>query len=400
MHEMIESAYESIMEEIQKLKTEKLILVISLIIPIFVNLIVGWELSKGVIDHVPLAVVDYDDSQLSRQIIQYFAENNTFDLNTIAESQEELKSLINEGKVKAGMVIPKNFSADVTSLKSPSVLMLYDGSYMSITSIAKAKASEILMTVRTGAAIKQLQGRLNMTEAEAYNTAMPISFENRTLYNPAKNFNYFMTPGYGTIICQTGIGLTAVLCATLLLGAPGTARKRNVLGYITGKTVFYGVLGSIAFITNILVQICLMKIPFKGSFLTAVLLSILLAFAVSALSVAVSAWIRNRVVAIVVAALLLIPNSILAGYTWPVISMIPFYQKGARIIPFYHYGDNIRNLFLKGTVSNLAGDAMFLVFFIMLMLLIGAAGIYACSYIKPKEVLQKCRYSLQAFGKK
>ncbi|MDF2613945.1 MAG: putative transporter, type 2 [Clostridia bacterium] len=397
MDESCISIYESIKEEIQKMKIDKLIIIIGLIMPILINLLISWELSKGVIDHIPMAVVDYDDSQLSRQIIQYFSDNDSFDLAYYADNQEALQSLIDESKVKVGMVIPERFSEEVTSLQSPSILMLYDGSHMSITSVAKAKASEILMTIRTGAAIKQLEGRLNMTEEEAYHTGMPISFESRTLYNPARNFAYFMLPGYGTMVCQTGIALTAVLCINLIIG---TNQKRDVLGYTIGKIIFYGTMGSIAIITNILAQIVLFKLPFRGSFIIAIILSIALAFAVSSLSIAVSSWIKNRVTAMAVIGLMIIPNSVMIGYTWPIMSMVPFYKIYAKTIPYYYYGDNIRNLFLKGNVTNLGGDIGFLILFTLSMLFIAIMGIYAGPNIKPREVFKKWNYSLEAFRKK
>jgi ABC-2 type transport system permease protein len=374
--------YESIKEEVKKLKTDRMVLVIAVIMPILINLLVGWELSKGVISHIPIAVVDQDDSQLSRQITQYFADNESFELKYDVNSQQALQQLLDMSKIKAGVVIPKNFSQDVVSLKSPTVLMLYDGSHMSIASVAKAKASEILLTLRTGASIKQLEARLNMNEEEAYHTAMPISFETRALYNPAKNFSYFMTPGYGTIICQTGIGLTAVLC---IKSRKIKDKKRNILGYILGKTLFYAGLGSIALVTNILVQIYVFRIPFKGSLGVAIILSILLALAVAALAVAVSAWVPNRVVAIVIVGLLLIPNSVMAGYTWPLLSMLPFYQNTAYVIPFYHYGDNIRNLFLKGDLQNIGADIRFLVLFTVAMVGFAVIRLAISSEVLVKE---------------
>lgn len=373
---------ESIKEEIHRLKTDRLVLIVCLIIPICVNLIVGWELNKGVIDHVPMAIVDYDDSQLSRQIISYFTSNEAFDVRYQIQDQAELQTLLDTSKVRVGMVIPKNFSADVTSLRAPNILMLYDGSHMSMTSITKARASEILLTTRVGASIKQIQARLGKSYDEAYTMAMPISFETRTLYNPTKNFNYFMTPGYGTIICQLGIGLMAVVCVNF---TGDEEKKRSALGYIMGKVVFYGVLGSIAAFINILTQVYLFKIPCKGSVLVACGLSVIFIFAVASLCVAVSAWFQNRVLAMAIVGLLLIPNSIMAGYTWPVISMLPSYQWMARFIPFTHYGDNIRDLFLKGTMIDGLKDVRFLIRFLMSMLIVGTLGILVGQLRKPRE---------------
>lgn len=374
---------ESIKEELHKLKTDKLMLIVCFIIPICVNFIVGIELNKGVIDHIPMAIVDYDDSQLSRQIISYFTSNDAFDVKYQIQDQEELQILLDTSKVRVGMVIPKNFSADVTSLRAPNILMLYDGSHMSMTSITKAKASEILLTARVGGAIKQIQARLGKSYDEAYVMAMPINFETRTLYNPTKNFNYFMTPGYGTIICQLGIGLMAVVCVNFLRDEE---KKRSASRYITGKVVFYGIIGSIATSINILTQVYLFKIPCRGSVLVACGLSVLFIFAVAALAVAVSAWFHNRVLAMAIVGLLLIPNSIMAGYTWPVISMLPSYQWMAKFIPFTHYGDNIRDLFLKGTMVDVFKDIKFLIGFLVVMLLVGTLGVLAQQFIAPREV--------------
>ena len=373
---------ESIKEEIHKLKTDKLMLIVCLIIPICVNLIIGLELTKGVIDHVPMAIVDYDDSQLSRQIIRYFKENESFDVTYQIQDEAELQKLLDESKVRVGMVIPKNFSADVTSLKSPTVLMMYDGSHMSMVSVAKAKASEILISVRVGAAVTQIENRLDKSYDEAFTMAMPISFETRMQYNPAKNFNYFMTPGYGTIICQLGIAFMAVVSVTVNWDKE---KKRNDLGYILGKVIFYGILGSLAIFINLLVQIYMFKIPYRGSFMAGVAMSMLFIFAVASLAVAVSAWFNNRVLAMALLGLLLIPNSIMAGYTWPVISMIPSYQWMSKFIPFTHYGDNIRDLFLKGKMVDGISDARFLILYLVVMILLAVVGVTLRKLGRPKE---------------
>ena len=373
---------DSIREELSKFKTDKLMIIVCLIFPICVNILIGFELNKGVISHIPMAIVDYDNSQLSRQLTQYFEENDSFLVKYYPKDQKTLETLLDTSKARVGMVIPKNFSADVTSLKSPTIMMLYDGSHMSMVSVAKAKASEILLTARVGGTIKQLQGRYNHSYDEAYTMAMPISFEARTLYNPAKNFGYFMLPGYGTIICQLGIGLTAVLCVTY----PREEKKRrNALGYIMGKVIFYGTLGSIAVITNLFVQVYCFHLPCRGSIFEAYGLSILFMFAVAALTVALSAWLSNRVLGMAVAGLMLIPNSIMAGYTWPVLSMLPFYKWTAKLIPFTHYGRNIRDLLLKGSISNANEDIFFLCAFMLVMIVVGTLGMCVRRMGPPRE---------------
>lgn len=377
---------ESIKEELDKFRADRLMIIVCLIFPICVNLIIGTELNKGVMDHIPMAIVDYDNSQTSRQLIQYFENNNAFDVRYYPGDQKALESLLDRSKVRVGMVIPKDFSADATSLKSPTIMMLYDGSHMSMISVAKAKATEILLTARVGGTIKQLQGRYNHSYDEAYTIAMPISFEARTLYNPTKNFNYFMLPGYGTIVCQLGIGLTAILCRPY---PRDEKKRRNALGYIVGKVLFYGLIGSMAIIVNLLIQACIFKIPCRGSIFTAYGLSILYMFAVAALSVALSVWFHNKVLGMAIGGLMLIPNSIMAGYTWPVLSMLPFYKWTAKFIPFTHYGESIRDLFLKGRMTHINQDILYLQGFIIAMIIIGTIGVCITRMREPREEDQR-----------
>ena len=81
------------------------LIIACLIIHICVNLLVGLELQSGVIEHVPMAIIDYDDSQLSRQLIRYFRENDSFDVQYQIQDEEQLHHLLDTSKVRVGMVI-------------------------------------------------------------------------------------------------------------------------------------------------------------------------------------------------------------------------------------------------------------------------------------------------------
>lgn len=370
--------YLSIKEEFEKLKHSKIILIACLIIPIVTNLLIGAELSKGVIDHIPMAVCDYDETGLSRTIIKYFGQNEAFDIQYHENNINNLQKLLDNSKVKVAVVIPKGFEQDVKALRSPSVLMLYDGSHMSVLSVAKAKATEILLTLKVGAEVQQITGRFSISQGRALAEAMPINSTNRTLYNPYKNFQYFLLPGYGTAICQTGIALTAAL------GNKFSKERKRHLTYVAGKIFFYGSIGSISFIINVLAQIYLFKMPFAGSLFSAMLLCVLIAFSVAAMCTAVSSWVTNDLVAVVICALLTIPNSVMTGYTWPVTAMLSYYRKQAKVIPFYYFGDNLRDLFIKGKMIDFYGSVKFFLLFTVIMILAACIGNIIIPRIMPE----------------
>jgi len=85
----------------------------------------------------------------------------------------------------------------------------------------------------------------------------------------------------------------------------------------------------------------------------------------------ISTVIKNRMVALIGGGVLFIPNSIMAGTTWPLISMPVGYQSFAKYMPFAHYVSNIRNIYLKGVlIEQIMNDIIYLVVFGTIVLIL------------------------------
>ncbi|AFS78865.1 putative ABC transporter, type 2 [Gottschalkia acidurici 9a] len=369
---MITSIFSTIKNEFCKLFRQKIIIVVILIIPILINFLLGYEFSNEQIQNVPMVVYDQDNSSLSRMIVQQFEENETFDVKYFVNDIEEMKELFNTSKARTGMVIPKDFSKDMLNLKSPTIMMIYDGSHMSIAGAAKAKASEILITLKTGTVIKLLQGKLNLPADVAQKIALSIKFTNRFMYNPTKSFRNFLNPGFGVAIVQTGI----VLMGAVAIVEEEIEKKKEKIGYLIGKIIFYSLIGWISFVSSILIQSKFFNLPFRGQMSDAMKLSALMSLSVATFSIMVSTWIKNKLLATQINAVLFVPNTVIVGYTWPVMSMKESYQVVAEYFPFYHYVDNIRDMYLKGTsLSKMTQDIEWFYIFIAVTFSISLIGI-------------------------
>ncbi len=355
-------------EELNCILTNKINMLVLFILPVIFVLMLGFELSGGVIGNIPIAVVNYDNSSFSRQLVDVFDKNETFDVAYYAENEVELEDLIRNGKAGAGLIIPRNFYNDIAALKSPTVLMVYDGSSMSVTSAAKSKATEILLTYKAGAAINHLTARLNLSYREAYNICQAFQLNTRMLYNPAKSFDYFLSPVLIAGYIQAAIALVAAVSVNHEIYREPAGKR---LGYTSGKIMFYTLCGSLSFILCIAMQVLIFRLPFKGSILSALILILMISFAASSFSVLISAVIKNRMVALVGGAVIFIPNSAMAGTTWPVISMPSGYQSFAAYMPFAHYANNIRKIYLQGlSTHQIMGDACYMLIFSMTVLIL------------------------------
>ena len=348
----------SFKEEWHNLLENKMNLIMLFIMPIVIVILISTELSSGVIEDIPMAVIDYDNSSFSRQLIESFDQNNTFSVISYAEDELEMENLIRNSNARVGMIIPKGFYNDVTLLNSPTVEMFYDGSHMSITSAAKSKAMEILLTYKAGATIKQLETRLNLSYDEAFNITQAFQFNNRKLYNASQNFESFLAPILMAGVVQSAIVLVAAVSFNHDIYY--TDRKKR-LGYASGKTLFYSLCGTVSFLLCIVIQVIVFKVPFRGHLIDAMILSATFSLAVSSFSVLISALMKTRIIALVGAAVVFIPNSVMAGTTWPLISMPVGYQGFGRFMPFARFVNNLRNIYLKGiTMTDLKADVLYL----------------------------------------
>lgn len=374
---MFKSMLTSLSKECKKLFHNKMIFVVMLLIPFLVNLLLGYEFSKDQIQNISMAVWDQDNSSLSRMILQHFRENEIFDIRYAVENSEDIKDLFDQSKVKVAMIIPKDFGQEVMALHSPTVMMLYDGSHMSIAAAAKTRASEILLTLKAGILIKFLEGKMNLPASVAEKMALSIKFSNRVLYNPAKSFKNFLNPGFGTAIVQTGIVLMG---AVAIHPEEMGETKRKKIGYFFAKLLFYTLLGWLGLMMSILLQKNLFLIPFRGSLGDAALLSLWMSASAAAFSIMVSVWVKNKLLATQMNAILFIPSTIIVGYTWPIMAMPEGYQRIAFYMPFHHYVHNLRNIFLKGTpLSSMGTDIHWFMGFMAIVCLISLLGLFRSS---------------------
>lgn len=379
----------SIREEIEKLLHNRMLVIIVFIIPIAANLLIGFVFQGSQIRHIPMAVVDHDGSSLSRMITQQFAEEDTFKLEYILQDEEDLEKLIEEGRIKAGMIIPSNFYQDVTKLRTPNILMVYDGSSMPTASTAKSKASEILLTLKTGTAMKLIGGKLSLPADIAQKTALTIAFKNRFLYNPARCYSWTLNPGLGAAAVQTAIVLLGAVCIKKEKLYGGFV---NSMKYITGKIIFYGLLGTASLLCSVFIQSIIFHIPFKGAVPAVLLLSLLMAMAESACAVMVSVWVSDTIFASMVVAVLFIPSAAIGGYTWPRLSMPGIYKTLSFCMPFTHYGDTLRNLLLKGVpIVTLVPELEWFFGYTAVILVSAATGVFVWNLplFSKKHVLLK-----------
>lgn len=312
-----------------------------IVVPLVTGLILGYEMSSNIAMAIPAVVADHDNSDFSRSFVEYVDQSEYFDVAEQTVNDERVEEMLYQREAYVGVIIPEGFYSDMKEGKAPKILTIYDGSTMAVMSSAKSAMTEILLTLKTGYMMKVYEGKLGIVPADVKNHAMPIEVTYRLLFNPARNFRNFILPGMLAALIQVGISC---------MGAERAWEMRD------GKLPFkahlktvchWGLLGSVSIALTLLEQYLFFDMPYKGTLIGGVVLTLLYSAVILMIGYLVGSVLTDRTFASQVAAVLVLPTTILGGYTWPVLAMPEFFRQLAKIIPFYYYGDAVRNLCLK-----------------------------------------------------
>ena len=340
--------------------------------PLCAGAALGYEMSGNRIDAVPTAVMDHDNSETSRILVDYIKGNDVFNVIHYASTDSEIERHIFEGKAYVGVIIPEGLQRGMLSGGAPEIMVVYDGSYMVVAAAARAAMAETIQTVKAGYMLKVYEGQFGVPETEALKMVQPFEPVYRILYNPARNYRNFFLPGLITAIIQVGIVIVGLERAK-----EGKAGFRRDLIRISET----GLVGALSIAVNMAAQFFFFGMPFRGSLLAFAILTLQFSLCMAAFGYIFGKAISDKILATQLACLFVLPAAILGGYTFPLMAMPSFFQKLSMAIPLSYYGEGLRNLTLKQLgITHFASDMLYFLIFLCTEMIvvygIEAAGNY------------------------
>ena len=94
--------------------------------PLAMLLLMAYALTVE-LQHIPIAVLDYDRNATSRDFVQQIVSGNDLDLYAQVSSIDEIEDLLMRGEVKAALVIDPNFSRDLLAMRGMPMQVIIDG---------------------------------------------------------------------------------------------------------------------------------------------------------------------------------------------------------------------------------------------------------------------------------
>jgi ABC-2 type transport system permease protein len=332
-----------IAKEFRQIRRDRRTLTILLFVPAFFLLLYGYALSFD-IRNIRLAVQDNDRSSASREVISAFVNSGYFALATTISREADIDRLLDEGSVRAVLVIPARFGRAVRTGRPTSVQLIVNGDNANTATTVVGYGQGLISAL---SARFELEARLGSA------TGPLLTVEPRVWYNPELRSTLFLVPGLIAYIAM----LTAVVSTALSIvrekevGTMEQVRMSPVgpLAYVVGKTVPYFLVSLASAIGVVAAAMLLFDVPMRGSWV--LLIASISLFLVGALAVGVliSTLAETQQVAFQVAVLTsYMPTLMLSGFIFPISSMPAALQVVTYAVPARYFLTVLRGIVLKG----------------------------------------------------
>ncbi|WP_127132432.1 ABC transporter permease [Pseudoflavitalea rhizosphaerae] len=279
--------------------------------------------------NVPLAVVDDDQSSLSRLLTEQF--NNTQAIRIVgAKDVRQAQEMLNREEVQGYIYLQKGLEEKVMALQQANIVLAVSVSRFLPPSDLLGAVTQVSMTVSAGVRLKYFQKK-GMTEAIAMQETNPVALDYRPLFNERTSYGAYLLPGLLMLILQQ----------TLLIGlAASMARERQERTFgelyqlagnrftiaFTGKGAFYFVLYGIYALFFLTVNFTILKLPIRGDYFSLVLLIGLFIATLIPMALWLGSLFKTTLLAVQLMGFSTYPFFLITGYAWPY-EELPFFLK-------------------------------------------------------------------------
>ena len=308
--------------------TDKGIVLMLIIAPIIYGFFYPWPYSSEVVNHVPVGIVDKDNSDLSRTIVRYASASPQLDTRRFLDEQSA-KEAIWADEIAGYMVIPSGLEQNVLSGKAASVSVLGNGGYFLLNKNVQMGFLKAVSTVSAGVKIKKsvAQGAYAPTAAQ---NAQAVPLQIVPLYNQTEGYGAYVVPAVSIIILQQ----TLLMATAMLIGTWYEQRRHQTsisgwLGRITALSTLSFLIGCFYYGWAFELH----HYPRGQNMLGSLLFLLLFCPTVATLGCLLGLWFRQRERSMQILIFSSLPMFFVSGYPWPADQLPTFLQIVRWFIP-------------------------------------------------------------------
>ena len=327
----------------------KVLLLLFLGAPILYGVLIGSVYQKGVVDNLPILVVDLDRSELSRKAMTMIEDNNSVYIAETLYDTHKMHDVAANHEATCVVVIPKDFEKDILLKRYPELISYINTSNLLTANIASSALQLSLGTLRAGIEIEALQ-KQGVAENIAMTQFEPFKMSFIRMNNRSTNYLYFLWPGVLATVLQQFLLLGLALSFT-------QEYENGTFGELIDRTSSTFMLLLVKCLPYLIMSIGIwgiyisfaswFRVPIHHNFIALTFIAGLFVFAVSAIGILVSIILPTQLKATEVLMVIATPSFMISGFTWPLDQMPVWVQTFSNTIPLTHFLKAFRILMVE-----------------------------------------------------
>lgn len=320
--------------------TNKTLISVFFLAPVFYALLIGFTYKSGKVEHIPVIVVNHDNTPLSGQVVEMLQDSKSLKVLSYINEPANLKDEIIRTEAAAAIIIPERFEAMMLQKKYPEVNVYVNTSNVLTANFATKAIQLTLGTFSAGSEIKALEKK-GMNAELAKTQFEPFKANYITLFNTTSNYLVFMWPAMMAVVLQQ------VILLAMAVTFSEEFKRESFIKDFAGKEKYAVFVMAIKCLPiwifanfNILFfYLCSLyfRIPVPDNVGNFFIITAVFVVAATNLGVLVSILVPDALKATQYLMVIASPAFIISGFTWPTYAMPGFIKSFTAIIPLTPY---------------------------------------------------------------
>lgn len=298
-------------------------------------------MARGAAEKMPVAIVDLDQTTISRRVCHEMQATSSVDIILITNSYPEAREAMQQGHIYGIFVIPEGFYRDLVAFKRPQLDFYVTNAY-TVGGNTSYKQMLTMANLASGAFQREVLRKKGMTDDVIMNRIQPVAIEGHMLTNPWGNYTIYLV----STVLPGILGVIALMMTVFAIGfelktktstqwlkTAGGNYTIAMIGKLIPYTVIYLTLGIVCHILFYNIA----DFPVLGSHARLLFGQLLYIMAMEIMGIVLIGCLPTLRDALSVGALYAMLGFSLSGFTYPNMAMLPMVKALSNLEPLRHY---------------------------------------------------------------
>ena len=353
---MLKLLYTSIIDtstrELKRMLSRPIYFITIILVMVFCFVFFLTLFNEGQPNKMPIAVVDLDNSSLSRQLVRNIDSTQQAEVVMKLRSHKEAREEMQGGNIYGFVEIKKDFAKDALTSHRPAIQLYMNDAYLIAGSLV-GKDLMYMSALSSGAMQRQILRAKGIEEYRIMGIVQPIAIDTHLIGNPHANYGVYLL----NVLLPGVLQLMILMMTVFAIGIEFKERtsahwlenaNNSIFVAVTGKLLPYTFLFFIMGMISNLLLYSYMQYPLHSNIGWMFLNTFLYVVAYQAIGILIIGLMPVLRDGVTIVALYGLLGFTFAGFTFPIEQMPAMSRIFSSIFPIRHYFNIYVNQALNG----------------------------------------------------